>query len=293
MAAFLKTSLKEFIQKYCRRIGNRLSLLEKGLDYDCVFLQGKQCQLYDARPRQCRTFPWWPENLETPAAWQETAMRCEGVDHKEAPLVPFTHIQNELSKNSGFCNLYVIRHGQTVWNAERRIQGQQDSPLTPQGVEEIRKTLSQIAHLKPAALYSSHLGRAQASAMILADHFRMPPVISSDLQEGSYGTIEGLPLDQWEKEESVLHFHGLSSPEQFHIPIAPGAETRKELAERGALALKKIASRHPDETVIAVSHGALMRSLKMSLSQDYDLPRIANGEVLHLISDGKHLFLAN
>ena len=99
IAEFLKISLEEFLKKYTRRIGNRLSLKELPKNYDCVFLKGKRCEIYSVRPKQCRTFPWWSENLKTPDHWQATAARCEGIDHPDAPLVSVDEIQKHLPKS--------------------------------------------------------------------------------------------------------------------------------------------------------------------------------------------------
>jgi len=80
MARFLNLSLKEFKQKYVRRVGSRYSLLESKQTYDCVFLKDNKCQVYGARPTQCRTFPWWPQNISSKAAWEATARSCEGIN---------------------------------------------------------------------------------------------------------------------------------------------------------------------------------------------------------------------
>lgn len=92
MAAFLEISLREFKQKYVRRVGQRHSLLESKQSYDCIFLKENKCQVYGARPTQCRTFPWWPQNLSSKKAWQETARACEGIS-EEAPLVSYETIE--------------------------------------------------------------------------------------------------------------------------------------------------------------------------------------------------------
>lgn len=94
MASFLKISLKEFMCKYTRRIGQRYSLLESKKTFDCVFLKDKKCQVYGARPTQCRTYPWWPQNLTTPEAWQETAQHCEGIN-PSAPLIACETIEEQ------------------------------------------------------------------------------------------------------------------------------------------------------------------------------------------------------
>ena len=96
MAAFLKITDEEFIGKYTREIDGRLALLELPQSYDCIFLQEKKCLLYDARPKQCRTFPFWPENLVSQKAWDATARHCEGINHPDAPLIPLVEIQRSL-----------------------------------------------------------------------------------------------------------------------------------------------------------------------------------------------------
>jgi len=94
MAAVLDISLKEFMRKYTRRIGQRFSLLESKTTYDCIFLKDKKCQVYKARPTQCRTYPWWPQNLRSEQTWKETAQACEGI-HEEAPVVAFETIEGQ------------------------------------------------------------------------------------------------------------------------------------------------------------------------------------------------------
>jgi uncharacterized protein len=87
MAAFLGITAQEFKKLYTRQVGKRLTLTERRPNFDCVFLEGKQCRIYAARPTQCRTYPFWPQNLQSKEAWEETARVCEGIDCK-APLVP-------------------------------------------------------------------------------------------------------------------------------------------------------------------------------------------------------------
>jgi len=97
IANHLGLPIEEFLKTYTRKIFGRVSLLEDRLNYDCIFLKDKRCQIYSARPLQCRTFPWWEENLASPASWKEVSRRCEGVDLPDAPVVPLETI--ELEKN--------------------------------------------------------------------------------------------------------------------------------------------------------------------------------------------------
>ncbi len=92
MADFLQMPLKTFIQRYVRRVGNRFSLVEMKQTFDCIFLKDKKCEVYGARPIQCRTYPFWPQNLKSSESWNETAKECEGIN-EEVPCVPFETIE--------------------------------------------------------------------------------------------------------------------------------------------------------------------------------------------------------
>jgi uncharacterized protein len=79
LAGELKLPVEEFEQRFVRKVGIRKSLIEYG-NGDCVFFDGqsRKCTVYEARPKQCRTWPFWESNIRTPAAWQHTCQVCPG-----------------------------------------------------------------------------------------------------------------------------------------------------------------------------------------------------------------------
>lgn len=88
----LNMSVDLFKRKYIRMRNNRYSLIEKKSQNNaCIFLEGKKCQIYQTRPSQCRTFPWWKENLNSEESWKLAATECEGIND-QAPLVPLSEI---------------------------------------------------------------------------------------------------------------------------------------------------------------------------------------------------------
>ena len=95
LAAALHVSVEEFERRYVRAIGIRKSLIEFP-NGDCVFFhnEDRTCQVYDVRPRQCRTWPFWSSNLGSPAAWEQTAERCPGCNRGR--VVPIAKIQEHL-----------------------------------------------------------------------------------------------------------------------------------------------------------------------------------------------------
>lgn len=95
IADYLKLPVDDFFSRFIRRVDGRFSLIEMPKNYDCVFLRDKRCTIYPVRPKQCRTFPWWPQTLNTEADWLAAAKYCEGIN-PQAPLVPYETIQREL-----------------------------------------------------------------------------------------------------------------------------------------------------------------------------------------------------
>ena len=100
LAEYLTLSVEETMERYCRRLHGKISLNEvrgTGGTYDCVFLKEikppranrrgeaivqarRVCGIYEARPLQCRTWPFWPENLDTKQAWQVETRKCPGMN---------------------------------------------------------------------------------------------------------------------------------------------------------------------------------------------------------------------
>lgn len=79
MASHLKLSLEEFTTKYCGKTDGIYHLIERKENPDCLFLDGKRCGIYAARPTQCRTWPFWPDNMNAKTWKTEITSFCPGV----------------------------------------------------------------------------------------------------------------------------------------------------------------------------------------------------------------------
>ncbi|MFI0435872.1 MAG: YkgJ family cysteine cluster protein [Parachlamydiaceae bacterium] len=87
MAEFLSLSPRDFKRLYMKKVEQRWTLIErKSQLHNCIFYQEKKCRIYAARPLQCRTYPFWQENLLSEANWKSTAKECEGIA-PNAPLI--------------------------------------------------------------------------------------------------------------------------------------------------------------------------------------------------------------
>ncbi len=96
IAKFLGLDMAQFECTHVRRVGNRRSLVELS-GGDCTFFDNgaRRCMIYEVRPRQCRTWPFWASNVATIEAWQETCEACPGAG--QGHLIPLAEIETRVS----------------------------------------------------------------------------------------------------------------------------------------------------------------------------------------------------
>ncbi|HEY4255141.1 MAG TPA: YkgJ family cysteine cluster protein [Chlamydiales bacterium] len=95
LAAHKRLTPTEFARQYTRLVDGQLALLDQNPLGDCIFLKDKQCTAYEARPIQCKTFPWWIHHLRSREEWDEAGERCEGINHPDAPVRPALEIEEQ------------------------------------------------------------------------------------------------------------------------------------------------------------------------------------------------------
>lgn len=148
---------------------------------------------------------------------------------------------------------YLIRHGQTDWNVERRLQGQCDIPMNPEGIRQMTALAEKLAarHVHIDSVISSPLNRAYTSARILAERIGYKGEISldADFIERSFGLLEGTVWNSPLNLEDPVH----------HVEPLP------DLCIRAKHALSKYAF-PADAEVMIVSHGAFLSALVHVLS---------------------------
>jgi len=98
MCAHLKLSEDEFKKKYCRLVDHKWALLEDKTNFDCVFYHNKKCTIYQARPTQCQTYPFWPSIMKSKKHWEEEKEFCEGIEHNTADLISLETIKKKLKE---------------------------------------------------------------------------------------------------------------------------------------------------------------------------------------------------
>ena len=88
IAEYLAISQEQMRRKHIRKVDIRQSLVEVEGSKDCIFLSGaadgvRRCRIYPVRPSQCRTWPFWPDNVHSPARWAAAQLRCPGINRGE------------------------------------------------------------------------------------------------------------------------------------------------------------------------------------------------------------------
>lgn len=154
----------------------------------------------------------------------------------------------------------LARHGETEWNRDGRWQGQSDVALSALGLAQARALGQRLAPEPVAAIYSSDLIRARATAEAIAGILRRPAPVHLDrrLREVDVGRIAG--LTRREVAETFPEFW--AALKEYPVDTRfPGGETFRELEARALEAVQEIATRHPDETVLVVTHGGVIRSV--------------------------------
>jgi probable phosphoglycerate mutase len=169
--------------------------------------------------------------------------------------------------------LLLVRHGETDWNRDRRIQGHTDVPLNETGRRQAEELAQTLARERVDAVYSSDLARAVQTARPVADRLGLEVETMPELRERDFGSWEGLT--------------DLEIADRYPAHSGPwgDGETPDELLARLDVALREIAARHPGGRVVVVSHGGPIRRL-LRRSGD-DVGAIANCAVSRVaVEDG-------
>lgn len=157
-------------------------------------------------------------------------------------------------------HLGLLRHGQTDWNINFLLQGVTDIPMNQTGIEQVKLAAKAIRAEDWDVVLTSPLSRARQTAEIIASQHGYTEIIEQELLiERSFGEAEGLSHEQWRAKYS-------------NLDVIPGGESRTQLAERSRLLLETISQELAGKRVLAISHGALIRTL-IAIASNNELPR--------------------
>ncbi len=158
--------------------------------------------------------------------------------------------------------VYLVRHGQTTWNAERRYQGRMDSPLTELGRNQMRRLAAALAFEPVRAVYTSPLGRCRWGAEHIAAQHGLVPIVEPDFAELDHGILDGLRVDEMEEQLGALVRQWWENPARVRLP---GGETLEQARARAYGAFLRVVERHPGDTVVVVAHGGVIKLILLTL----------------------------
>jgi probable phosphoglycerate mutase len=154
--------------------------------------------------------------------------------------------------------LILIRHGETDWNRERRMQGQLNTPLSDLGRAQAAAVGRRLASHSFTAIYSSDLQRAWDTATPIAQASGHKIITEPRLRERTFGMFEGLTYPEMAQRHPALHArYELRDPDY----TVPGGETPRQFFERTLGCLEEIAAAHAGERVVVVTHGLVLDTL--------------------------------
>ncbi len=168
----------------------------------------------------------------------------------------------------------LVRHGETDWNREHRIQGWTDVPLNAKGHTQAARLADELASQPFTAIFSSTLARAHQTAQPVADRLQLPIQLDERLRERHLGALQGLTRQQISQHHPELN-EALDEHRPNYQP--PGGESIETFSGRVISALQAIAAAHPGGTVLLVAHGGVLDcALRWVRSEPWHTPRTAS-----------------
>ena len=152
----------------------------------------------------------------------------------------------------------VLRHGETQWNLESRVQGHRDSPLTAAGLAQADALARRLATQRFDVLVSSDLGRALDTARRIAAATGHAVRPDARFRERSFGAAEGLTYGELDHQFPEVFSQVLETDADY---VVPGGESRRQLFERVKGGFESLARDHEASSIAVVCHGGVLASL--------------------------------
>lgn len=180
--------------------------------------------------------------------------------------------------------MLAIRHGETAWNVETRIQGQLDIGLNDNGRWQAQRLAEVLGREELSAVYSSDLSRAFDTAAIAAEQLGLPVEIDEGLRERNFGSFQGLTFKEIETRWPEQSERWRKRDPAF---APPGGESLVDFYERCVGAAQRIATARPSQAIALVAHGGVLDCLyRAATRQTLQAPRtwlVTNASINRLL----------
>lgn len=186
---------------------------------------------------------------------------------------------------------YIVRHGETEWNAKHLIQGQTDIPLNDNGRAQAKDVAHALKDVQFDLAFSSDLMRAKETAEIIALEHKLAVETTKLLREREFGSLEGSSVSEFKTYDDL--FTKLTYTEKRKHTFDDKSESDDDMTVRFLTFIRETAVIHPGKTVLVGTHGGIMRSLLIHLGYiTYeDNAWINNGAYAKVRTDGVDFFV--
>lgn len=187
---------------------------------------------------------------------------------------------------------YIVRHGQTQWNVERRMQGHSNSRLTKQGILDAKLLADHLQGVQFDHAFSSDLFRAKRTAKIITADRNLAIRTKKALREGYFGTYEGKTHSEYDTElkDAIAVRESLSDTDRFSHSMGHDIETLESMVTRFFTFIREVAVAYQGKNILVVTHGGMMRAILVRLGYGSfnEIPHgvIKNLSYFLLITDG-------
>lgn len=158
--------------------------------------------------------------------------------------------------------VYLIRHAETTWNAEGRLQGHRDAPLSERGRRQLERLTRALRAVPLAALYASPLPRARVCAEAVGAACGLAVHLVDEFREMDQGEWEGRLVDEVVAADGTRVQRWWDAPHEVQVP---GGETLQQLADRAVRAFDAVVARHRDQAIAIVAHGGVNKVILLSV----------------------------
>lgn len=159
-------------------------------------------------------------------------------------------------------NVYLVRHGETEWNASSKVQGNMDTELNDKGIKQAELVALRLAKENIDVLYTSSLKRAKSTAEKIAEHTKLGVNELHEFREICLGPWEGLTTKEIDEKYTEHYKIYRERPSEFNMP---GAETFQQVSDRFCNAVNNIVVNNKDKNIVIVSHGAAIKAAVISI----------------------------
>jgi probable phosphoglycerate mutase len=186
---------------------------------------------------------------------------------------------SEVKERAGATRLCLVRHGETAWNAEGRVQGQLDIPLNDVGLRQARAVAAVLGNESFSAIYSSDLIRVRQTAQPSAERLGLPVSLNPDLRERHYGVFQSMTYSEAQERlpEDYARFRAKDPDFAF-----TSGESLARFNQRALACMDFLIKKHAGEKLLVFTHGGVLEMIYrhatgrgLSSARDFEIPNAA------------------